>query len=54
MNIVFWLAVVTLLILLWFLLAFLFRPVGRFFRSIWNGAISEINKTDDNKEEDEE
>ena len=47
MNIVFWLAVVALLILLWFLLAFLFRPVGRFFRSIWNGAISEINKEED-------
>lgn len=50
MNIVFWFLVVTTLIFLWFLLAFLFRPIGRFFFRLWKDAVDEMNKEDEEKE----
>lgn len=50
MNFVFWLLVIITLIFLWFLLAFTFRPIGRFFYRIWKDAIEEIDKEDEDKE----
>lgn len=50
MNFVFWLLVIITLIILWFLLAFTFRPIGRFFYRIWKDAIEEIDKEDEDKE----
>ena len=50
MNFVFWLLVIIALIILWFLLAFTFRPIGRFFYRVWKDAIEEIEKKDEDKE----
>lgn len=46
MNIMFWIIIIILLILLWFLLAFIFKPIGAFFCRIWEDAMNEINPTD--------
>ena len=43
MNPVFWLLIVIATIFLWFLLAFLYKPIGKFFYRIWKDAIDEIN-----------
>lgn len=43
MNPVFWLLIVITTVFLWFLLAFLYRPIGKFFYRIWKDAIDEIN-----------
>ena len=53
MNIVFWGLVIAGLILLWFLLAFAFKSIGKFFFKIWSDAVNEI-KEDEEKEESEE
>lgn len=46
MNIIFWLIVAIVCALLWFLLAFMFRPLGRFIFRIWDDAVKEIQKKD--------
>lgn len=46
MNPMFWILVILAVILLWFLLAFLYRPIGRLFYRIWEDAINEINIKD--------
>lgn len=46
MNPIFWILVIISLILLWFLLAFLFKPIGNFFYRIWKDAIDEIENKD--------
>ena len=46
MNPIFWILVIISLILLWFLLAFLFKPIGTFFYRIWKDAIDEIENKD--------
>lgn len=38
------------LVILWFLLAFLYRPLGKLTKKIYNDSIKEINKEDDEKE----
>lgn len=43
MNPIFWLLVVIATIFLWFILAFLYRPIGKFFYRIFKDAIDEIN-----------
>lgn len=47
MNIVFWLLVIIALVLLWFLLAFSYRGIGKFFRKLFDDAAGEINKKDE-------
>ena len=37
-------------ILLWFLLVFLFKPIGKFFSKLWEDAINEMKEE---KNEDE-
>lgn len=49
MNIVFWILTVAFLIFIWFILAFLFQPLGKFFRRVWDDAIEEIKKEDEEK-----
>lgn len=46
MNIVFWLIVILALIALWFLLAFAYGGIGKFFSKIFNDAKEEITKKD--------
>lgn len=41
---VFYFLVVLAAILLWFLLAFMFKPVGRFFHRLWSDAIEAIEE----------
>lgn len=46
MNFVFWLLIIIAIVFLWFLLAFLYKPIGCFFYRIWKDAIDEINIKD--------
>lgn len=51
MNPVFIVLVILGAIALWFLLSFLFRPIGDLFFKIWEDAMSEINKSEDKEKE---
>lgn len=46
MNPIFVFLVVIGVVILWFLLAFAFRPLGKIVRKIWMDAVNEINKED--------
>lgn len=52
MNLFFWLLVAMALVVLWFCLAFLFRPIGKLFSRLWEDALEEMemNKEDEEKE----
>ena len=50
MNLVFWLLVVTALTIIWFTAAFLFMPIGKFFFRLWQDAVDEMNRVDEEKE----
>lgn len=52
MNPVFWLLIILAAVALWFLLAFVFYPLGRFLWRIGSDAMEELNK-DDKKNNDE-
>lgn len=52
MNPVFVILVILGAIALWFLLSFLFRPIGDLFSKIWEDAMNEINKNEDEEKED--
>lgn len=55
MNPVFWLLVVLIAIALWFLLAFIFFPLGKFLWRIGSDAMEELKKDDKkDKQEDEQ
>lgn len=47
----FYVLVILGLVLLWFLLSFLFRPVGKFFYRLWNDVADVMNENDNNKKE---
>ena len=51
MNPVFWVIVVVLLVLLWLMLSFLFKPIGRLFMRLVNDAIEEMNEEKEITEE---
>jgi uncharacterized protein HemY len=42
MNIVFYLLLLIAVVLLWFALAFLFKPIGKFFSRLWEDATREM------------
>lgn len=44
MNVVFWLSIVTVLVLVWFLLSFAFGSIGTLFYRLFSDAKEEINK----------
>lgn len=50
---VFYILVGLALILLWFLLAFMFKPVGKLGRRIVKDAVDAINEDDENKSKKE-
>lgn len=54
MNPVFWLFVILVAIALWFLLAFVFHPIGEFMWKIGSDTIDELNKEDEDNEEKKE
>lgn len=39
-------------VVLWFLLSFLFKPVGKLTYRVYKDAVDEINKNDDEKQEE--
>lgn len=45
-NVVFWLLVICLLVLVWFLFAFAFRGIGKFWFKIYDDAAKEIKRRD--------
>ncbi len=51
MNPVFWVIVVALLVLLWLMLSFMFKPIGRFVMRLVNDAIEEMNEEKEITEE---
>lgn len=53
MNPVFIILVILGAAALWFLLSFLFRPLGNLFFKIWEDAMNEINKKEDTEKEDD-
>ena len=48
MNIVFYLLIVSALVFLWFVLAFLFKPLVKFFYRLWDDAKKEMTANDEN------
>lgn len=51
MNFVFWLLIILSAVLLWFLLAFAFKPIGNFFYRLWMRAFDEIENKDEESED---
>ena len=51
MNPVFVILVILGAILLWFLLSFVFYPLGRFLYRLWKDATDEMNREDKNEKE---
>lgn len=51
MNIVFYLILWVLAIFLWFILAFIFKPIGRFFIRLWEDAKKEMKTKREKKKE---
>lgn len=54
MNVVFWLCLVALLILFWFLFAFAFRGIGKFWHKIYDDARREIQRKDEEPQQKDE
>lgn len=53
MNPAFVLLVLLSTALLWFLLSFAFRPIGKVLSRLWQDAIDEMNREDKEKEKKE-
>ena len=52
MNVVFYLLLVTVIVLLWFTLAFLFKPVGKLFLRLFEDAKNEMSSEEENNFEE--
>lgn len=50
---VFYIIVILLAILLWFLLAFMFKPLGKLGHRIWQDAMDAMNEDDENRNKKE-
>lgn len=48
MNPVFYLLVVIAVVILWFLLSFIFYPLGKFLYRIFSDTLHELNRDDEN------
>lgn len=49
MNVVFWLLIFIAVFFAWFILSFLFRPLGRFFMRLFNDAMEQMKETEEEK-----
>lgn len=49
MNVVFWLAVFVIILAAWFILSFLFRPLGKFFMRLYTDAMEQMEETEEEK-----
>lgn len=54
MGVVFWFLVVLGLILLWFVLSFAFRWIGKVFGKLYQDAVDAINEEDEKENESKE
>lgn len=54
MNPAFIFLVIIIAIVLWFILSFIFFPLGKFLYRIWKNAIDKLNKEEEKKGEDNE
>jgi len=54
MNPVFWLLIIIGAVLLWFLLAFIFYPLGKFVWRIWSDTSNELKREDKNDEREKD
>lgn len=52
MNPAFIILVILGAVVLWFLLSFVFYPLGRFIYRIWKDAVDEINRKDESEEKE--
>lgn len=52
MNIVFYILIVVAIAFLWFILAFLFKPIGKFFIRLYDDAKQEMSSENNKKEGD--
>ena len=43
LNVVFYILLLLAVVFLWFLLAFLFKPTGKFFYKLWKDAVDEMS-----------
>lgn len=39
-------------VLLWFLLAFMFKPIGKFFHRLWSDAVDAIEEVDNTEQKE--
>ena len=53
-NFVFWFLIIIILIALWFLLGFLFKPIGGLFKKIFKDTVEIMNEEDKEEKENEE
>lgn len=53
MNPAFFILVALGAVVLWFLLSFVFYPLGRFIYRIWKDAVDEINRKDESEDKKE-
>lgn len=51
MNPVFWLLVIITVIILWFIISFVFIPLGRVLLKKWDKTLEILNKEDKNEKE---
>lgn len=51
MNLALLIILLIVAVVLWFLLSFLFKPVGKLTYRVYKDAVDEINKNDDEKQE---
>lgn len=54
MNPAFIILVILGLVLLWFLLSFVFLPLGKIVYRIWQDAVDEMNREENKKKENED
>ena len=52
MNPVFIILVILGAVALWFLLSFMFRPLGNLFFKLWTNAVDEMKKSENEEKED--
>lgn len=51
MNPFFWLLVVAAMVFAWFVMSFMFKPIGRFFMRLFNDAMKEFEEEKEQTEE---
>lgn len=53
-NIVFWILVIAFLAIIWFLMSFCFKGIGRFLAGLWNDAKKDMEEENETNKEEKE